>query len=132
MVGQAADLLLARLIADLRPAQHHLDVGPQGFQQAHDLGGFHHVPDVNAQPNHGRIERQQVFDNLRRPLLDDEFAQLRASAQPRAAVQVHVGRQAPQAQRCVDVFGIEGGQNDARRHGGGLGRRAVHGRIIKP
>ena len=56
-----------------------------------------------------RIERQQAFHDLRRPLPDGEFAQLCALAQARAAMKVQVGQQATQAQRGVDVLGVQGG-----------------------
>jgi hypothetical protein len=97
---------------DLGAAQHDLDVGPQRFQQAHDLGGFNDVPDVDAQANHGGLKRQQLFNNLLGPLLDDEFAQPRLRAQAGAAKQVHIGQQAAQTERGMDVFGVECGQND--------------------
>ena len=56
-----------------------------------------------------RIERQQAFHDLHRPLPDGEFAQLRALAQARAAMKVQVGQQATQAQRGVDVLGVQDG-----------------------
>ena len=136
MVGQPADFLLLDLKADLGPAEHNLDIGPQSLEQAHQLRGFDHVPDIDSQADDLGLQRQQRFHHACGGLADDKLAQLRLGPQAGAAVPVHVGQQAAQAQRGVDVFGIERGQHNARAaprgRGGGIRRSAVHAGIIKP
>jgi hypothetical protein len=82
----------------LGPTQHHFDVGPQRLEQPQHLRRLDHVPDVNAQANDAGLERQQVLNDLRGPLPDDELAQLRLRPQARAAMSVHVGQQAAQTE----------------------------------
>ena len=128
MVGQAADFLLLDLKTYLRPTQHDLDVRPQRLQQPHHLRGFDHVPDVEAQADNLGVERQQFFNHLRRLLLNHKFTQHRLRPQPGAAMQIHIRQQAAQAERGVDVFGVQGGQNDGR---GTRNFRSGHDRIIE-
>ena len=106
MVGQAANFLLIDFMTHLRPAKHDLDARPQGFKQAHHLGGFHHVPYIDTQADDRRIQRQQLLDNLQRALLNDKFTQLGAGPQPRAAMPVHICQQAAQPERGMNVFGV--------------------------
>ncbi len=114
MVGQAANFLLLHLMANLGSAQHNFDAGPQRFEQPNQLRGFDHVPDVHAQPNHFRLQRQQLFNHAGGRLADHKLTQLRLRAKAGAAMQVHVGQQITQPQRSMDVFGVERGQHNAR------------------
>ena len=119
-------------MAHLWPAEHNFDIRPQGFEQAHDLCGLHHVPDIDAQADHTRLQRQQFLHNLYGRLLNDELAQLRLRPQARAAMHVHVSQQVAQAQRGVDVLGVQGGQNDGGGDGGRVDNlRQNHLAIIK-
>lgn len=46
--GLRGDGLLVGFMADHWPAQHHFQTGPGGFEQADDLGGLRHIPDVHT------------------------------------------------------------------------------------
>ena len=110
MVGQAHDVLPFQLMAHLGAAQHNFDVRVLCFQQSNHGTGLHHVPDVNAKTDDGRSVLPQRVHHVLRLAADGEFTQ------PRLGLQVtHVGQQVTQAQRRMDVFGIQRAQGDGRR-----------------
>ena len=77
-----------------------------------------HVPDVNTQANDFGVKNQELLSYQQRRLRNDEFTQQRLSLEPGAAMHVHVRQQVTQPQRRVDVFGIQGGNDDGTRWAG--------------
>ena len=121
MVGQPHNGLLVHLVTHLGPAQHHLDVGALGFEQAQQRLSLRHVPDVHAKANNLRRTRllgpekgQQLVQHLLRAPGYRELAQHGTGFQI-----THIGQQITQAQRGVDVLGIQSAQNNRRHASGG-------------
>ena len=52
MVGQRHDGLLRVFMADLGTAQHHFERRARRLEQAHQLAGLAHIPDVDAKADH--------------------------------------------------------------------------------
>ena len=105
IIGQRTNALIARLVADLRATQHHSHVGRDFFEQRHHARTFIHVPDIHADTNDARIQRQQILNDLERTLpqhkLDNACARLQFA---------HVCRKITQAQRGVHIAGVDGGE----------------------
>ncbi len=119
VVGQPDNFLIFPFVADFRPAEHDFQVGSRQFELADNFRRRRHIPDINPEADDLRaaIRRitqlgKQRFDNLRRRPGNGEFAQHGAGAQLVAAVTGHVGQQITQAQRGVNVFGVERAQDD--------------------
>ena len=72
------DFLLVKLVADFRAAQYHLQIGPTGFEHAHQGAGLCDIPDVDPKTNHLRVQRQQLIGQLVCFAGDCELAQHRA------------------------------------------------------
>ena len=116
------DGLLIHLMADLGAAQNDPDIGPRDSEQPHHLAGLRHVPDVHAETDDARRQRQQRVHDVLRLARNREFTQGRLRLQV-----AHVRQQVAQAERGMNVLGIERRQND----GGGMKfLSGCHGSII--
>ena len=107
VVRQIGDLLLIDFVANLRSADRDDDFGPETFQRGDHFCGFGDVPDVNAKADDLRVLRQQGFDHIERALVDVELDHAGARTQI-----THIGQQVTQAKRRVNVFRVQGGQDD--------------------
>ena len=105
MVREAHNLLLLPLVAHLRAAEDDDDLGREALEQAHDLRGLAHVPDVNAQPDDARPTGQKLLHDVQRALLYLELQQ-RGAGLKRAEIRVEVA----QPERAVDELGVERGE----------------------
>ena len=119
VIGQPDNFLICPFVADFRPAEHDFQVGPRQLELADNFRRRRHIPDINAETDDLRTAirhitqfGEQCFDNLRRRPGNGEFAHHGAGAQVVAAVAGHVGQQITQAQRGVNVFGVERAQDD--------------------
>jgi len=107
VIGQGHDGLRIELITDLGPAENDSDVRPQSFDDGDDFGGGSNVPDVNAKPDNFRIPCQENLGDIRRTLVDIEFQEASAGAEGS-----EICEQVAQPESGVNVFGIQGGQDD--------------------
>jgi hypothetical protein len=122
--AEANDFLRFPFVADFRPAENDGQRRPGGFELANQFGGRRDVPDIDAEADDLRlaVERfaefgQDCRDDFRHRPGDREFAQDGALTQAVPAVPVEVGQQVAQAERGVDVTGVEGAEDNGRRHG---------------
>lgn len=111
MISQAHDLLSLALVADFGAAENDGQPRPEPFQEGDQVGGQGGVPDVDAQAEDARLQREQRPGDLERPLADCEFRQRAALAQP-----AQVRAEAAQPERGVQIAGIQRGEDDVR-HG---------------
>ena len=107
VIGQLRDGLSFGLMADLRPAHDERDVRSHSFESRDDFGRRRYIPDVNSQADDFGISRQNGFGDIDRALVDIELDDGCAAAQ-----RAKIGEQAAQAERGVDVFRVERGQDD--------------------
>ena len=116
MVGQRHDGLLVLLMADLWATQNHFERRARRLKQAHQRTGLAHVPDVDAKTDHLGLaglwhaeQQQQLVGQFDRAAGDGVLAQ--RGLWPQLA---HVGQQIAQAERGVDVLGVERAEHDGR------------------
>jgi hypothetical protein len=119
VVGEADDFLIFPFVADFRPAENDVQRRPGGFELANQFGGRRDVPDIDAEADDLRlaVERfaefgQDCRDDFRHRPGNGEFAQDGALTQAVPAVPVEVGQQVAQAERGVDVTGVEGAEDN--------------------
>src|SRR3954462_14077923 len=67
------------------------------------------VPNINAEPYDARVARQQYFGHIRRTLVQIELNNAAALTQI-----PEIGQEIAQSKCRVNVFGIEGCENDVR------------------
>ncbi len=108
VIGQRADALLLRFVADLGAADDDDDVRGHTFEDRHHARGFLDIPDIDAETDQPRRIRQQAFGDVRRAVAEHEFADAGFLAQG-----AHVGAQTAQAQRRMYIPGVDGGESDA-------------------
>jgi len=105
-----------KLIVKARTAgvnKNDLDVRPLLFEQPHHLAGLRDVPDVHTKTDDLHIFHLKQFgDHVLCVARNRELAQRRLRAQV-----THVRQQVAQAQRRVDVFRVQGAQDDGGHPG---------------
>ena len=69
------NLLFPNFKADFRPADDDRYPWPHTFEGGDHFGRLGRVPDVNAEADDFRPQRQQRFNDIERPLIDIEFYQ---------------------------------------------------------
>ncbi len=113
IVGDLADGLLFRFVADLGAAEDDCDIGPELFEEADDLETFPYVPDIDAESDNFRGLLEDGFDRFEGALLEVEFE----DGCPGLEV-AEVGEEVSQAERGVDVFCVQGCEDNIRHAGG--------------
>lgn len=106
-IGMADDFLAIGFIADFGAAKNEGDVGPEAFEGGGDLDSLGGVPDVNAESDDAGILGENGFDHIEGTLLKIEFEDGGARAE-----RAEIGEEITEAERRVNVFGVEGGQDD--------------------
>jgi len=109
-VGKRADFLFLRLVADLRAAEHNRNRGGDAFEHPHHFQGLPRIPNIHPQADNRGSLRQQLLDDVQRPLVDVELRDARPGSEA-----THIRRQVAQAERGVNILGVEGAKED-RRH----------------
>ena len=104
MVGELDNFLVFRFVADLRPAEDDFDFRPDAFDGGDDFGGRFNVPDVNAEADDFRMEREQALRDVERALVDVEFGEAGARFQF-----AEIGQQIAKAKRGMDELCVERG-----------------------
>jgi hypothetical protein len=102
VISELDDQLRFDFVADLGSAENDGDVRPKAFDGGDDFGCRRDVPNVNAEADYFRVSGEKDFNDVGRALVDIEFEQARRGLQ-----WAEIGKEIPQAERGVDVFGVE-------------------------
>ena len=117
MVGQTDDFLSFDLMADFRPAEDDPDIGSRRLERTHHRSRLDDIPDIHTETDDldgartgcSTKRRKQFIDDFADRPRDGEFTQRRVFPQL-----AHVGEYVAQAERRVDVLGVECRQDDGR------------------
>ena len=113
VIGQRDDGLRLPFVTHLRPAEDDRRLWRHAADGGHDLQRFRHVPDVDAEADDARRAGQQHLGDVERALVDVELDEARARLE-----RAEIRHQVTQAERRVNVLGVERGEDDVG-HGGG-------------
>ena len=113
VVSHPHNFLLIHLVADLGATEHNPDVRPLLLEQSHHFARLRDVPDVHTKTDDlHTFHLKQFGDHVLCVARNRELAQRRLRAQV-----THVRQQVAQAQRRVDVFRVQGAQDDGGHPG---------------
>jgi hypothetical protein len=107
VIGELNDGLEGRFVGDFGSAQDDEEIWAKTFEECDELRGGRDVPDVDAEAEDTRIGLQDAFGDIERALLEIELEELRLRLEG-----TEVSEEIAQAEGGVDVFGVEGGEND--------------------
>ena len=123
VIGEADNFLIFPFIADFRATEDYLQCRTRRLELSDDFRGLPNIPDVHPETDDLRCRArfaqlgEQGSDDFIDGSLDGEFAQDTHRPQVAASVTSQVGEQVAQAERGMDVLGVEGSQNNGgRRH----------------
>ncbi len=108
VIGELINALLGGFVTHFRPADDHFNLRRDGLQHRNELGRLFDVPNVDAESNYLRVEREQLFHE------DFGFAADHKLDDPRlgANVFVEIGKQIAKPKRRMCVAGVERGENE--------------------